>query len=261
MEYNATTTKILEMLPYQFFTMVGFVVASSVFMVLLLKYGYSIPRYVKICFLSGIGLLIGAKLFGCLTGLYIALAYKEPITVGTFTNTGIVCYGGMIGFIASFLLICKKWNKKIDYGAVSVAVVCMPLFLFWGRLGCFFGGCCYGAETDSRFSVLYTTRDYGREIITAHRVPIQLVEAGLNLALFFVLLTLLRNDRFKEKLLYVYLVSYAAIRIVLEFFRGDFARGVWGGVSFSQVISVVIIVYAVTMMITKRGREEYVGQD
>jgi phosphatidylglycerol---prolipoprotein diacylglyceryl transferase len=214
MEYNATTTKIFDIPPYFFFAVIGVVFASSVYMVLLLKYGYSINHYTKIFFLSGIGLLIGAKLFGLFTGLYIALAGKEPITLKTFTNTGIVCYGGIMGFITAFLLICKKWNKQINYGALSVAVVCMPLFLFWGRIGCFFAGCCYGAETKSRFSVLYTTRDYGREIITAHRVPIQLVEAVLNLGLFFILLTQLRNEKLKERLVYIYLVAYAIIRVV-----------------------------------------------
>jgi len=253
MVYDATTTKIFDMPPYFFFAVLGVVFASSVFMVLSLKYGYNVQRYTKKFFLSGIGLLVGAKLFGCFTGLYIALAGKEPITVGTFTNTGIVCYGGMIGFIVSFLLISKRWNKKIDYGTVSVAIVCMPLFLFWGRLGCFFAGCCYGVETNSRFSVLYTTRDYDREVITAQMVPIQLVEAGLNLGLFFVLLALLKSDRFKEKLLYIYLESYAVIRIMLEFFRGDFARGRWGGISFSQVISSLIIVCGIVLLILKKS--------
>jgi phosphatidylglycerol:prolipoprotein diacylglycerol transferase len=252
MEYNATTAKIFDMPPYFFFAVTGVVFASSVFMVLSLKYGYSVQRYTKIFFLSGIGLLIGAKLFGCLTGLYIALAGREPITLKTFTNTGIVCYGGIMGFIASFLLICKKWNKKLDYGAISAAVVCMPLFLFWGRIGCFTAGCCYGVETNSRLSVLYTTRDYSGEIITAQRVPIQLIEAVLNLGLFFGLLALLGNDKFKEKLLYVYLGAYAAARMILEFFRGDFARGMWGWVSFSQMISLLIIVCGVVLLIFKK---------
>jgi phosphatidylglycerol:prolipoprotein diacylglycerol transferase len=147
MAYDATATAIFDMPPYFFFYVTGTVFASSVFMLLLLKYHYSIPRYTKIFFFSAAGLLAGAKLFGFLTGLYRALANKEEITIYTFLNTGIVFYGGLTGFVLAFLLICRIWNKSINYGVVDIVAVCIPLFHFWGRLSCFFAGCCYGKET------------------------------------------------------------------------------------------------------------------
>jgi phosphatidylglycerol:prolipoprotein diacylglycerol transferase len=147
MVYDATTTKIFDMPPYFFFYVIGVVFASSVFILLLLKFNYGIPRYTKIFFLSAACLLAGAKLFGFLTGLYRAAANKEAITIGTFLKTGIVFYGGMAGFLLSFLLICKIWNKSIDYGVVDIAAVCIPLFHFWGRLGCFFAVTATGKKT------------------------------------------------------------------------------------------------------------------
>ena len=107
MEYDTTTTRILNIPPYTFFAIVGVVFASSFFILLLLKYGYSIPRYTKIFFLSGVGMLIVARLFGLFTGLYTALGNNKPVTLDTFLNTGIVFYGGLIGFLLSFLLLCK----------------------------------------------------------------------------------------------------------------------------------------------------------
>jgi phosphatidylglycerol:prolipoprotein diacylglycerol transferase len=240
MTYDATVTKIFDMPPYSFFYVIGAVFASSVFMLLLLKFNYSIPCYTKIFFLSALGLLAGAKLFGFLTGLYRALANKEAITLDTFLNTGIVFYGGLAGFLLSFLLICRIWNKSIDYGVVDIAAVCIPLFHFWGRLGCFFAGCCYGKESHSALSVLYTNH-IEEGIVTASRFPVQLLESALNIFIFIVLMILLFRQKFKERLFIVYLFTYATMRIILELFRGDLVRGVWNGISFSQVISVLII--------------------
>jgi phosphatidylglycerol:prolipoprotein diacylglycerol transferase len=253
MEYDATTTRIFDIPPYGFFAAIGVVFASSLFMLLLLKYGYSISLYTKIFFLSGIGLLIGAKIFGCLTGLYGALASNEAITLETFLHTGIVFYGGLIGFLLSFVLICKIWNKKIDYRLLDLAVVCIPLFHFWGRIGCFFAGCCYGTETHSDFSVLYTTH-IKEEIVTASRIPIQLVEAVTNMIIFLVLLKLLSKEKFEGHLMKIYLFIYAIMRIILEFFRGDLVRGIWHGVSFSQMTSIIIFMVCFISIFIKKER-------
>lgn len=253
LEYNATTTKIFDMPPYGFFAVMGVVFSSSLFILLLLKYGYSIPIYTKISLLSGIGLLAGAKLFGFLAGLYIALTNRQSINLNTFANTGFVFYGALIGFLTAFLLICKKWHKHVDYRVIDLVAVCIPLCLFWARLGCFSGGCCYGIEDHSIFSILYTNDIMG-EIVTVSRIPIQLVEAVLSMIIFFVLLTLLSKGKFKGSLLVVYLFIYAPIRIVLEFFRSDFAHGVWNGVSFSQLISIIIITICFIILFKRKDR-------
>ena len=255
MEYDTTTTRIFNIPPYTFFAIVGVVFASSFFILLLLKYGYSIPKYTKIFFLSGVGMLIVARSFGLLTGLYTALGNNKPVTLDTFLNTGIVFYGGLIGFLVSFLLICKKWNKEIEYRVVDIAVVCIPLFHFWGRLGCFFSGCCYGIETQSAFSILYTTTINGY-INTASRIPVQLIEAILNLAIFAGLLKLLSMAKLNGQLMKIYLAIYAIMRIILEFFRGDLIRGVWHGVSFSQAVSIVILMVCLvsTLLFNKKER-------
>jgi len=198
-------------------------------------------------------MLIGAKLFGCFTGLYVALANNKPITLRTILDTGIVFYGGLIGFLLSFLFVCKKWNKVIEYRVVDLAVVCIPLFHFWGRLGCFFGGCCYGMETQSSFSILYTTK-INEKIVTASRIPIQLVEAGGNMLILAFLVTMLNTEILKRHLIKVYLFMYAIMRIGLEFFRGDLVRGVYHGISFSQVISIIIVITCFISLLIKKEK-------
>jgi len=255
MEYDATITKILDIPPYTFFAILGVVVASSLFILLLLKYGHSISRYTKIFFFSGAGMLIGAKVFGLLTGLYTALANKEPIHLNTFLDTGIVFYGGLLGFLAAFLFICKIWDKKINVDVVDVSVVCIPLFHFFGRIGCFFAGCCYGVENNSRLSIRYTTY-INDEIVTASRLPVQLFETGINLMIFITLLIMLISKKLKGRLLFAYLIIYSTMRIIIEFFRGDLFRGVWNGISFSQVISVIILLGCTVFLASKYKNEK-----
>jgi phosphatidylglycerol:prolipoprotein diacylglycerol transferase len=258
--YDATTTRIFEMPPYYFFAVIGVVFSSSLFIVLLSKVGYDVKRYTKIFFFSSAGLLIGAKIFGILSGLYLALANGEPVTFGIVFNTGIVFLGGLLGFIGSFWLICKVWNKEVDYGAFDLVAVCIPLFHFWARTGCFFAGCCYGVQTNSQFSVLYTS--FSPEgVLTAARIPVQLIEALVNLLIFVILLLLLIKKRLVMHLLKIYLLTYASSRIILEFFRGDLHRGVWNGVSFSQIVSVIIVICTVISLFKakEKANERYDG--
>ena len=80
------------------------------------------------------------------------------------------------------------------------------------------------------------------------RFPVQLLEAACNFVLFFVIYLLFKNEKFKDKLLYVYLGGYAIIRFCMEFLRGDdLERGVWFGISTSQWISMVLLIFAICM--------------
>jgi phosphatidylglycerol:prolipoprotein diacylglycerol transferase len=227
---------------------IGGIVASSVLIMLLRKNYYSIRLYSRILLYSSGGCLVGAKLFGVLTGLYSALANGTPVTWGILFNTGIVFYGGLMGFVATFLLFCKKWTKRIDYGVLDLVVVCIPLFHVFARGGCFFAGCCFGIETASPFSIMYTNNVQG-VLTTVPRVPVQLIESAFELVIFSVLLTLLNKEKQRGHFLSVYLLIYAPIRIVLELFRGDEARGIWNGISFSQVVSVVIIITCLVRLV------------
>ena len=248
LSYN-TTAKILGLPPYFFFAMIGGIVASSVFIILLRKNYYSAKLYARILLYSSGGLLAGAKLFGVFTGLYSALANGTPLTWGIFTKTGIVFYGGLMGFIATFLFVCKKWNERIDYGVLDLVVVCIPLFHVFARGGCFFAGCCYGIETASPLSILYTN-DIKGVLTTAQRIPVQFIESALELVIFSILLALLTKEKLRGHFLSIYLLIYAPTRIILEFFRGDEARGIWNGISFSQVVSVLIIITCLTRLVS-----------
>lgn len=144
-----------------------------------------------------------------------------------------------------------------DYHILDVLAVTFPLFHTIARIGCFLAGCCYGIERETPLSVKYTNLENGVNV-TAMRIPVQLIEAGFNFVLFIYLLILVKKDEWKTKhILYRYLLIYSTMRFFLEFIRGDTARGVICGISFSQVIAVGIWIFVIIRMInTKRIKEE-----
>lgn len=161
---------------------------------------------------------------------------------------GMVFYGGLIGGLIA-LVISDKVSQKYFRGDVmfDAVAVAIPLFHTFGRIGCFLGGCCYGIASDIGFTV------HGNTLYPAlndvNRLPVQLIESGLNLILFFVLLVLYTKKKFQHRLLIVYFYIYPVIRFIDEFFRGDEIRGFFMGLSTSQIISILLFIYALVFTI------------
>lgn len=112
----------------------------------------------------------------------------------------------------------------------------IPLFHAFGRIGCFLAGCCYGFELSDPIVI-------ASDFVITH-FPVQLVESLFNILLFIVL-NIVQRYRPNTRILYVYMLSYAVFRFIIEFFRGDVTRGLFFGISTSQLISAIIIVVCV----------------
>ena len=142
------------------------------------------------------------------------------------------------------------------------------MFHAFGRVGCFFAGCCYGIPFSHGFVMHDSLNPVGDGVA---RFPVQLLEALLLLILFLVLngirkkrLSLLKEEgaateqkrkpnRREGSLLPLYLLSYAVIRFGDEFLRGDTYRGIWLFFSTSQWISVFILA-GIAIYYTAAGR-------
>ena len=131
---------------------------------------------------------------------------------------------------------------------ITVATFIINCFTCFGRIGCFLGGCCYGVE--SEHGVVFTD-SLIESANGVPRVPVQLYEAVFELALFFALWALLNKGVLKNRLLLVYLFSYAVGRFILEFWRGDEYRGFLFGLSTSQVVSILVFAVSAVLFIVK----------
>ncbi len=147
-------------------------------------------------------------------------------------------YGGVIGGL--FALFLVKKIHKLDVGEYcKVIVPCLCIAHSFGRIDCSLAGCCHGRITTGRIYFLYK-----HSIAAPNNVklfPIQGIEA-ISVFIIGIICTLLVLRRTKVKIEYLYMLSYAMLRFILEFFRGDQERGFFIILSTSQIISLGIII-------------------
>ena len=129
-----------------------------------------------------------------------------------------------------------------------------------GRLGCFLGGCCYGRPTGSWIGIKFPLLDR-----PVH--PTQLYEAGFNLLNFTFLFWFFRRKRFDGQVFCLYIMNYAVIRFLVEFFRGDPGRGYvftgpspWLSLSIPQLISLLSFAGALTALVILKKRQDAKGR-
>ena len=73
---------------------------------------------------------------------------------------------------------------------------------------------------------------------------------------FFILVALIRYKKFDGQLFMTYLLLYGILRFIVEFFRGDTARGfLVGPVSVSQGISILMVLAALAGFALLRRRK------
>ncbi len=198
------------------------------------------------------GIFIGGHILFALTNMkeISSLVSKGEFSVSSVMPyvSGMVFYGGLFGAIAA-VLIYTNVNKEMSKADVfDVFAVSVPLFHAFGRVGCFFAGCCYGVE--SEFGIV-TYLNNSPTHYGVSRFPVALFEAFVNLLLFTLLLYLFKNKKLSGKLVFLYLGIYAIARFVLEFFRGDEVRGFVLGLSTSQLISLLILLFLGAWLIFK----------
>ncbi len=171
---------------------------------------------------------------------------------------GSVFYGGLLGGLLAGWISIRV--QKLPAGLTAdCAAPAIALFHFYGRLGCFMGGCCYGVE--SEYGITFTN-SLAESANGVPRVPVQLYEAALELVVFFVLWLLLDKGAFKGRLLSVYLIAYSVGRFILEFWRGDEYRGFLFGLSTSQLISIpVFLLSALYFIFAPKAKKDVVNEN
>lgn len=240
---------------YTILALVGVLAAGAFCFIKAKRSGLNEVKIVFLLIFSAIGVLIGGHLLYGITNIgsfYLlgtASDFIEFFLIAGLLFGGQVFYGGLLGGIAAGVLYAKitKLENFGDYADILAAAV--PFFHFFGRIGCFLGGCCYGIESDFGFTFHHSFIEAANGV---NRFPVQLFEAGFNLLLFFFILTLLNKGRLKNRLFFLYLFIYAVGRFILEFFRGDSYRGFLFGLSTSQIISLLILAVVSAYFIVQR---------
>ena len=208
-----------------------------------------------------------------LVGSKILMLFTEPdyrdnpalLLSLDFLRSGGVFYGGLLGAVLAGYFLMKRyklpWWKTADACAPGIAVA-----NFFGRQGCFAAGCCWGKPTGLPWGVKFS--ELGHQITgvptDVHLHPTQLYESFAMLLAFFFLLWLHKRKRFDGQVILWYALLYSAIRFAIEFVRDDPRGDVFGltsltGLSTSQLISLVIGIWALILLIRRRRRANSVN--
>ena len=202
--------------------------------------------------LSAIGGIVGAKLLYLITVIPLVLQElpyftKQPDRFLLLLQDGFVFYGGLYGALFFVWRYCRKY--KVDFHvAAALFAGGVPLFHVFGRIGCFLTGCCYGIEANWGIA-FYDSMSAPNGIPL---VPVQLFEAGAELIIFIAVMIVQNRSKLRSSGLYLYLFTYALCRFVLEFFRGDAARGSFLFLSTSQWISAVTVLAILFLILRRR---------
>lgn len=181
------------------------------------------------------------------------LMLRHPVKANLISG-GFVFYGGLLGGIAGYFAGVKFARcKSTDF--LNTFAFAIPYVHAFGRIGCFCAGCCYGIHYDGPLALHYS-HPISDVVCGPGIFPVQLVEALLLFVFAFgILLLLLRRAELVSAFLFIiYILYYSLIRFLLEFLRGDLARGqIKLGDSFSlstsQVISLILFTAAATLAI------------
>lgn len=190
------------------------------------------------------GAMIAASASAVLLGfvgsylMFAAVSWLHGSPLATaLAQPGLVFYGGAAFAFGGFCLAARALSLPAAV-ALDAAAPVLPLAHALGRVGCFLGGCCYGAPSHGPFAVTYHDLLAPAAHPALPRHPWPLYEA---LALVAIAVVVTRRPveplRPGQRFL-AYVVLYALARLVLEPLRGDAVRGVFfGAASTSQLFA------------------------
>lgn len=194
-----------------------------------------------------------------------------------FSRSGFVFLGGLISGVVAVWWMLRRRMPATMWAFGDVVAPALPLGHMFGRLGCFFTGCCHGGVCEGplgvRFpevlnrqgeeigSMAFLTHKYGGLLEPGAQWslpvwPSQLFEAGANLLICLALLTLFSRRRFDGQIILLYGALYAIARFLIEFLRGDAERGVFfgGHISTSQIIVLLAFPALLAIWMHRRRR-------
>lgn len=230
---------------YGFSIAVGFIIA-----ILLAKHeakrtGIDTDLILDLSFYIIISAIIGSRLFYVITSPEPFL--KDPLSIIKIWTGGLVFYGGFALSLITAIIYVKIRNMPLwqtaDIFAPSIAIG-----QFFGRLGCFSAGCCYGKVCELPWAIVFNNPDsLAPTGIPLH--PTQLYHALCNILIFSYLLFLKHRKKYDGQIFLMYVVLNGLARFFIEIFRGDFRGKIFFDMfSIAQIIGSIMAIFGIAFM-------------
>lgn len=230
----------------------GVIFANMIAVFVTRKYQLSFDDFIILEAYAVLGGFLGAKI------LYLIVSADtiewNRLTELSYFNSmmqgGFVFYGGLIGGLATVAFASKVHHIAVK-GYIRHCLFLVPAIHCFGRLGCFFAGCCYGMPYHGIGAVVFPENSFAPAGVELF--PIQLLEAFcLGIIAFVMLAADWKNSRISPLILY--LLLYGVVRFVLEFFRYDAERGYIGSLSTSQWISIGLVLAGSMLLVMEKRK-------
>lgn len=250
------------MYPYPIFTVFGqgvYLYGICMAVGIIACFGFLMWAFTKRNFNdNSIDTILFVGIFGAAIGIFSAALFQAVYDYidnpsAGFRFGGMTFLGGLIGGVVGYLAIYWlyiyviaprtkiKWLQNNMNAGLTDALPIIPIGIViahaFGRLGCFFAGCCYGAETDAWYGIQFPGH-------SSPVVPTQLFECIYLLILAIVMIFLFYKFKFKCNL-GVYCIAYGVWRFLIEFVRADERGAFVAGLTPSQFWSIIMVVLGI----------------
>ncbi|NJD61541.1 MAG: prolipoprotein diacylglyceryl transferase [Deltaproteobacteria bacterium] len=239
----------LKIYSYGVFVAIGFLAALWVAGREIRRRGLDRDTFYDMGFWVVITAIIGSRLFHVL--VYWEQYRTDPAEIFKLWNGGLVFYGGFLAAAAACLYFLRR-HKMPFLPVADASALGIPLGLAFGRIGCSAAGCCFGKFTTLPWAIVFTNPASLAPLgIPLH--PTQIYESLGAFAIFGTLYA--ARDRFRTPgmLFWTMIILYGVVRSFFEIFRDD-PRGFLGPFSESQIVSAILILYAVVSIVRTRSR-------
>ncbi|HCE46421.1 MAG TPA: prolipoprotein diacylglyceryl transferase [Lentisphaeria bacterium] len=240
---------------YGIMAALGFLSAVYLLMLNRKTAGMDAEQITDVAMISMIAGIVGARIF------YVVQFWKlyrdNPLSIIRIDQGGLVFFGGFLCAISVLIYYClrKKLNilKVLDLFGPSLAIG-----HFFGRIGCFLNGCCYGKPSDQPWSVQFPAGSspatafpsdplHPEACISQHLHPVQIYESIFNLALAFALCYLVRKLK-PGQTAAAYLICYGLGRFTIESMRGDHRQFILDKFTVSQSIGLMVAAAGILLL-------------
>ena len=137
---------------YGMMMVLGFLAAVAVIRTLSRRFTRDPQHITNAALYSLIAGVVGARIFFVVH--YFDQFREDPLAVFAIWNGGLELIGGVLAAIAVILLYIR-YHKLPMRHYLDVLAIGLVVALFFGRVGCFLNGCCYGRPAELPWSVRF----------------------------------------------------------------------------------------------------------
>lgn len=183
------------------------------------------------------------------------ILFTNPLQVLKIWEGGMSIHGGILGFLFTTHLFCRKHKKKL-YEITDNVVIPASLVLVFGRIANFINAELIGTITSIPWAVnWFGERGTNGELIGRH--PSTIYEAIKNLVVFIILVIVNKKQEVKNKLskkfkagylTWLFVLLYGGLRVISDIWRAD-DKWLFGIIGTGQLLSLIMAILAIIILI------------